>query len=80
MIVTLKLIKYSIIMHEPIDGTCYYSDESDDDMPMSDLVVPTNDFKYDEEYGLYMFYAKSYIIFFVQTLILVAWVGKKTRT
>jgi hypothetical protein len=45
-------------MLEPIDGTNYYSDESDDDMPMSDLIVPNNDFKDDEEYGLYMCYAK----------------------
>jgi hypothetical protein len=45
-------------MHEPIDRTYYYTDESDDDIPMSELVVPNNDFKDDEEYGLYMLYAK----------------------
>jgi hypothetical protein len=36
--------KNSIIMDEPIDGTYYYSDESDDDMPMDDFVGPNNDF------------------------------------
>ena len=35
--------------HVVIDGTYYYSVESDDDMPISDIVAPNNDFEDNEE-------------------------------
>jgi hypothetical protein len=43
-------------MHEPINGTYYDSDESDDNMPMDDFVVPNNDFDDNKEYVLDMLY------------------------
>jgi hypothetical protein len=51
------------IMHEQpcyesviIDETYYYSDESDDDMPINDFLVQNMDFDDKEEYVLDMLY------------------------
>jgi hypothetical protein len=45
-------------MGDPIDGTYCYS-ESGDDIPMSDLCVPSNDFEENEEYVVDMIYNNS---------------------